>query len=116
MWTPCPCCAASPFFFPEIPLAETDTFAFQERLWVTAAQGVTAPIMGEAEKASEAAKVVAPTGFIPTTLLVEHYTVVMATLLHDTHGVPKELFEMIEVLEQNKRHINAKAGEIKFTS
>ena len=49
-------------------------------------------------------------------LFVEHYTVVMTTLLYDTHGVPEELFETIDKLEQNKRHLNAKAVELKFSS
>ena len=64
--------------------------------------------MEEAEKAFKAAKVLAPKS-------VEHYTILMATLLPDQHDVPKELFEMLEELEKSKRHINAKVGDdIKF--
>ena len=55
--------------------------------------------MVEAEKAFKAAKLVAPKGYIPLTLFVEHNTVVMATLLHDAHGVTEEFFETLEELD-----------------
>ena len=102
---------------PVDPLAKTSTSAFQERLWDTAAQRVTASPTKVAEKVFKAAKVLVPKGYVPITLFVEHYTILMATLLPDQHDVSKELFETLEELEQNKRHINAKAGDdIKFAS
>ena len=103
--------------FPEIPLLETNTFAFKKWLWNTAAQGITAPTMVEAEKTFKATKVLASKGYVPITLFVENFIVVMATLLHDQHGVTEELFETLEELEQNKRHLNAIANDkIRFAS
>ena len=72
--------------------------------------------MGEAEKNFKASKVFTPKGFIPITLFAEHCTVVMTILVHNTHSVPKEIFETLEELEQNKHHLNSKAGEVIFAS
>ena len=52
--------------------------------------------MAEAERVFKAAKLIAPKGYIPMTLFIEHYTLVIATLLHDAHGVTEELFETLE--------------------
>ena len=42
-------------------------------------------------------------------LFVDQYTVVIATLLSDTHGLAEECFETLEELKANKRHLNNKA-------
>ena len=52
--------------------------------------------MAEAERVFKAAILIAPKGYIPMTLFIEHYTLVIATLLHDAHGVTEELFETLE--------------------
>ena len=73
--------------------------------------------MGDAERAFKAAKIIAPTSFIPVTLFLEHYALVIATILPDGHGVIKELLETLDELKANKRHINAQAeSNKKFAS
>jgi len=55
--------------------------------------------------------VIVPKGYVLSTLFVEHYILVMATLLVDMHGITEELFETLEELEANKRHMNARASD-----
>ena len=96
------------WLFPDIPLVDPDASNFEERLNDTITQGTTAPDLADMKRAFRAAKVMVPRDLTQLMLFFEHFTVVCATLLPDTHPLPEGCFILLEEANFNKKELNEK--------